>query len=179
MAAPRCDRARLREQLLQPSLLQRLVWADRDAIAPATNLLQREPMTGGGLAHLDLELGSWRDRIDPTAVLQRRDAKSCGLVDRFRGHLHRVPNAGRTGKADGARPERHGSSAYHIRFIFAYVFSEVGSRLSPRATAFWAGLCGRLTDVANRGRSLRYTCSSLRVPRRGNSSVRTNDRRCA
>jgi hypothetical protein len=30
-----------------------------------------------------------------------------------------MPNAGRTGKADRARPERHGPSAYHIRFIFA------------------------------------------------------------
>jgi hypothetical protein len=35
-----------------------LVGADRDAIAPATNLPHREPMTGGGLAHLDVELGS-------------------------------------------------------------------------------------------------------------------------
>ena len=59
------------QQLLQSSLPQRLVGTDRDAIAPATNVLHREPMTGGGLAHLDLELGSWRDRIDPTNVLQR------------------------------------------------------------------------------------------------------------
>ena len=88
MAAARCDRARLREQLLQPSLLQRLVWADRDAIAPATNLLQREPMTGGGLAHLDLELGTRCDRIGPTSVLQRRDAKSCDFVDRSSGYLN-------------------------------------------------------------------------------------------
>ena len=33
------QRTRLSEQLLQSSLLQRLVRADRDAIAPATNLL--------------------------------------------------------------------------------------------------------------------------------------------
>ncbi len=45
------------EQLLQPSLLQRLVGANRDAVAPATNLLNGEPMTGGGrLAHLNLKL---------------------------------------------------------------------------------------------------------------------------
>jgi hypothetical protein len=30
-----------------------------------------------------------------------------------------MSNAGRTGKADRARPEGHGGSAYHIRFIFA------------------------------------------------------------
>ena len=57
----------LSEQLLQSSLLQRLVGADRDAIAPATNLLHGEPMTGGGLAHLNLELGSRRDRVGPAS----------------------------------------------------------------------------------------------------------------
>jgi hypothetical protein len=31
-----------------------------------------------------------------------------------------MPNPGRTGKADRARPEGHGMSAYHIRFMFAY-----------------------------------------------------------
>ena len=61
-------------------------------------------MTGGRLTHLDLELGSRRDRIGPAIVFQRRDAQSGGLVDGFGGHLHRMPNAG---------------SAYHIRFIFA------------------------------------------------------------
>jgi len=44
--------------LLQPSLPQRLVGADRDAIAPAANLLHGEAMTGGRLSHLNLELGS-------------------------------------------------------------------------------------------------------------------------
>jgi hypothetical protein len=46
------QRTSLSEQLLQPPLLQRLVGANRDAIAPATNLLNGEPMTGGRLAHL-------------------------------------------------------------------------------------------------------------------------------
>ena len=82
----------LSEQLLQSSLLQRLVGADRGAIAPATNLLNREPMRGGALAHLNLELGSRRDRVGPASVLQRRNAKSGGLIDRFRRHLNRVPN---------------------------------------------------------------------------------------
>jgi hypothetical protein len=36
-----------------------------------------------------------------------------------------VPNAGRTGKADRARPERHDVSAYHVRFIFAYGSADV------------------------------------------------------
>jgi hypothetical protein len=62
-------------------LLQRLVWADRDAIAPATNLLHREPMRGGRFPHLNVKLGSWRDRVGPTIAFQRCDAKSCGLVD--------------------------------------------------------------------------------------------------
>ena len=62
-------------------------------------------MTGGRLAHLNLELGSRRDCVGPTAVLQRRDAKSGGFVDGFGGHLNRMPNAGRTGKADRARPK--------------------------------------------------------------------------
>ena len=76
------------EQLLQPSLPQRLVGADRDAIAPAANLLHGEAMTGGRLAHLNLELGSRRDRVGPASVLQRRDAKRCGLVDRFSDDLN-------------------------------------------------------------------------------------------
>jgi hypothetical protein len=58
-------RTRLSEQLLQPSLLQSVVRADRDAIAPATNLLNSEPVTSGRLAHLNLKLGSWRDRVGP------------------------------------------------------------------------------------------------------------------
>ena len=53
-------------------------------------------MTGSRLAHLNLELGSRRDRVGPAAVLQRRDAESCGLVDGFGRHLNRMPNAGRT-----------------------------------------------------------------------------------
>jgi len=65
------QRSRLSEQLLQSSLFQRVVGTDRDAIAPATNLLHREPMTGGGHAHLDLKLGSWRDRVGPTVAFQR------------------------------------------------------------------------------------------------------------
>lgn len=81
-------RTLLSEQLLQPSLLQRLVGADRDAIAPATNLVNGDPMTGGRLTHLDLELGSRRDRIRPTIAFQRRDAESRCLVDAFGGHLH-------------------------------------------------------------------------------------------
>jgi len=126
------QRASLSEQLLQPSLLQRLVGANRDAIAPATNLLNGEPMTGGRLAHLNLKLGSWRDRVGPTIAFQRRDAESCGLVDGFGGHLRRMPNAGRTGKADGAGPERHGQSAYHIRLLFA----QPSGRGQPRSFAF-------------------------------------------
>jgi hypothetical protein len=59
---------RLSEQLLQPSLLQSVVGADRDAIAPATNLLNGEPVTSGRLAHLNLKLGSWRDRVGPATV---------------------------------------------------------------------------------------------------------------
>jgi hypothetical protein len=55
--------------LLQSSLLQPLIGAHRDAIAPATNLLHREPMTGGRLPHLNVKLGSWRDRVDPTTLL--------------------------------------------------------------------------------------------------------------
>src|SRR4051812_33920581 len=103
------QRTSLSEQLLQPSLLQRLVGADRDAIAPTTNLLNGEPMTGDRLAHLNLKLCSWRDRVGPTIVFQRRDAESCGLVDGFGGHLHRMPNPGRPGKA--ARPRRGGHAA--------------------------------------------------------------------
>ena len=70
------QRNRLSEQLLQSSLFQRLVGADRDAIAPAQNLLQREPMTGGGLAHLDLELRSWRDRVDPPLFFSAETARA-------------------------------------------------------------------------------------------------------
>src|SRR5262245_54844469 len=112
-------RTPLFEQLLQSSLPQRLVGTDRDAIAPAMNLLQREPMTGGGLAHLDLELRSRCDRVRPATALQRRYADSGGLVNGLGGHLHRMSNAGRTGKADRARPQCHGPPAYHIRFMFA------------------------------------------------------------
>ena len=82
------QRSRLSEQLLQSSLFQRLVGADRDAIAPATNLLHREPMTGGRLAYLNVELGPRRGRVGPTTVLQRRDAKRCGLIDRFSDDLN-------------------------------------------------------------------------------------------
>jgi hypothetical protein len=57
-SAASMQRTSLSEQLLQPSLLQRLVGANRDAIAPTTNLLNGEPMTGGQLAHLNLKLGS-------------------------------------------------------------------------------------------------------------------------
>jgi len=46
------------EQLLQSSLLERLVGADRNAIAPTPNLLHGELMTGGRRAHLNLEFGS-------------------------------------------------------------------------------------------------------------------------
>lgn len=60
-------RTSLSEQLLQPSLLQRLVGANRDPIAPTMNLLNGEPMTGDRLAHLNLKLGSWRDRVGPRA----------------------------------------------------------------------------------------------------------------
>ena len=125
MTAAGCDRTRLSEQLLQPSLLQRVVRADGDAIAPATNLLHREPMRGGRFPHLNVKLGSWRDRVGPATVLQRRHAKSGGFIDRFGGHLNRVPNPGRTGKADRARPERHGVSEYHVRFSFAYGSADV------------------------------------------------------
>jgi hypothetical protein len=45
-------------------------------------------MTGGRLAHLNLKFGSWRDRVGPTAVLQRRGAERCGLVDRFSDELN-------------------------------------------------------------------------------------------
>ena len=69
------------EELLQPSLLQGLVGANRDAIAPATNLLHREPMRGGRFPHLNVKLGSWRDRVGPATVLQRRHAKSGGFID--------------------------------------------------------------------------------------------------
>ncbi len=86
------QRTSLSEQLLQPSLLQRLVGANRDAIAPTTNLLNGEPMTGGRLAHLNLKLGSWRDRVGPTIAFQRRDAESCGLVDGF-GCASRILNS--------------------------------------------------------------------------------------
>jgi hypothetical protein len=131
------QRPSLSEQLFQPSLLQRLVGANRDAIAPTTNLLNGEPMTGDRLAHLNLKLGSWRDRVGPTIAFQRRDAESCGLVDGFGGHLHRMPNAGRTGKADRTRPEGHGGSAYHIRFMFAY-------RCRARATGLRSEECRAL-----------------------------------
>ena len=77
-------------------------------------------MTGGRLAHLNLKLGSRRDRVGPAIAFQRREAESRGLIDGFGGHLHRMPNAGRTGEADRTRPEQHGPAAYHIRFIFAY-----------------------------------------------------------
>jgi hypothetical protein len=90
------QRSRLSEQLLQSSLLQRLVSAIGDAIAPAANLLHREPMTGVRVAHLNLNLRSLCDRLD------------------------RLPNAGRVGEADRARPQGHGASEYHIRFIFAH-----------------------------------------------------------
>jgi len=92
-------------------------------------------MTGGRLAHLNLKLSSWRDRVGPTVALQRRHAESCGFVDRFSGHLNWVPNAGRTGKADRARPEGHGGSAYHIRFIFAQIISGDDSRKYRRLHA--------------------------------------------
>jgi hypothetical protein len=67
--------------LIARAPLRSRVRADCDAIAPATNLLHREPMTGGRLAHLDLELRSWRDRVGPTTAFQRCDAESCGVVD--------------------------------------------------------------------------------------------------
>jgi hypothetical protein len=78
-------------------------------------------MRGGRLAHLNLELGSRRDRVGAATVLQRRNAKSGGFIDRFRRHLNRVPKAGRTRIADRARPKRHGASAYHIRFLFVSI----------------------------------------------------------
>jgi hypothetical protein len=46
-----------------------------------------------------------------------------------------MPNAGRTGKADRAGPERHGQSAYHIRLLFA----QPSGRGQPRSFAFATG----------------------------------------
>jgi hypothetical protein len=40
-----------------------------------------------------------------------------------------MPNAGRTGKADRARPQGQDVSAYHIRFIFAQQSGDGRGRL--------------------------------------------------
>ena len=69
LAPPQCDRA------------------DGDAITPALNLADGQPMRGGRLANLNLQLSSRRDRIRPPAVPQRRDAERCGLINRFGRYL--------------------------------------------------------------------------------------------
>jgi hypothetical protein len=99
------QRTRLSEQLLQSSLLQRLVRADRDAIAPATNLVHGKPMTGSRLAHLNLKLVPGAIASAQPLFFSAENAKSGGFLGRFGRHLIRVPNAGRTRKADRARPE--------------------------------------------------------------------------
>jgi hypothetical protein len=69
-----------------------------------------------------------------------------------------MPNAGRTGKANRARPEGHGGSAYHIRFIFA-LGSATGSRVAL------SGLVARqpdgrwqIGDGACHRRTARFAC---------------------
>ena len=68
--------------------------ADGDSITPALNLADGQPVRGGRLANLNLQLGSRRDRIRPPAVSQRGHAERSGLVDRFGRHLYWVPNTG-------------------------------------------------------------------------------------
>jgi hypothetical protein len=61
----------------------------------------------------------------------------------------RMRNAARSGKADRARPEGHGGSSYHIRFIFAYPDQRLvggpSSFLVHNVVLRW--LRGRLTAV--------------------------------
>jgi hypothetical protein len=99
------QRTRLSEQLLQSSLLQRVVRADRDAIAPATNLLHGEPMTGGRLAHLNLELGSGCDCVGPAAVLHRRKRQESRLLSSSAVTSTECRTPDGPVKADGARPK--------------------------------------------------------------------------
>jgi len=98
-------RTSLSEQLLQPSLFQRFVGANRDAIAPATNLLNGEPMTGGRLAHLNLELGFRCDCVGQLRFFSAESVKGGGFLDRLGRHFSRVRNARGTRKADCARPK--------------------------------------------------------------------------
>lgn len=76
-------------------------------------------MTGSRLAHLNLELGFRCDGVGQPLFFSAENVTSGGFLDRFGRHLNRVPNAGRTRKADGARPKApRRVQASHIRFLF-------------------------------------------------------------
>jgi hypothetical protein len=77
-------------------------------------------MTGGRLAHLNLELGSGAMASAQPLFFSAENAKSGGFLDRFGRHLTRVPNAGRTRKADRARPK---APRRVQRIIFAFCSS--------------------------------------------------------
>jgi hypothetical protein len=104
------------QQLLQSALPDRLVGADRNAITPAMNLLDRDPVRGRWFSHLNLELGPRRDGFVPTTLFQRRDSQRCSFVDGFGGHVDRVPDSRWGREADSAGP---GAFTGGQRSIFA------------------------------------------------------------
>jgi hypothetical protein len=106
-------------------------------------------MTGGGLAHLNLKFGSWRDRVGPTTVLQRRHAK---LRPRrcFDGHFQRIANPGRTGKAGPAPSAAPRPVSVPHSLLFRLKFVELGESASTRG-------CKRSLGAAT-GQEISETC---------------------
>ena len=73
--------------MLQSALLERLVGADRDAIAPAMNLLDRDPVASGRLSDLNLKLGSERHGVSPATLPESRHSQSSRFVNGLGGYI--------------------------------------------------------------------------------------------
>jgi len=92
-----------------------------------------------------------------------------------------MADPGRNGEADRSRPERHGPSAYHIRFCFAYRLFGADDYRShpPRACNHVVILHGILTKSSPRGRSiLLCQIDDCRCVEMRSSPVLSEKRRC-
>jgi hypothetical protein len=88
--------------------LQHFVGTDRYAVAPASDLRNRDSMCGRRLPHLDLQLRARGDLGHPPALPEHRKAERRGLVERICRHFHRMNDSGNTPETDHARSNRHG-----------------------------------------------------------------------
>jgi hypothetical protein len=83
------------QELFQSALPEGLAWADGDAIAPAMNLLllDRDPVEGGRLSDLNLELSAWRHDISPATLPESRHSQSSGFVNGLGGYIDGVADS--------------------------------------------------------------------------------------